>query len=117
MQLLRTELDRARARRAAATDSYAQAVLDGVILAIDWAIEDGGRTPPSEVAAGLRQPQPEPQPHKSDSLVGGNVDEIVAGIDANTDLDAIEAAENERERPRVGVLNAIEKERAARKEA
>jgi hypothetical protein len=54
MQMLRTELDRARAARSDATDRRAQDALDGVILALDWAIEDACTNPPSGVAAAYR---------------------------------------------------------------
>jgi hypothetical protein len=121
MQILRADLERARANLAEASDPRAKAALEGVVMTLEWAIEDGGRTPPSAVAAGLRVEAP-PKAAKApanadDALVAGNVAEIAGSIDADTDLDALEAAEKDREVPRSGVLNAIAKERAARAKA
>lgn len=45
----------------------------------------------------------------------GTVADVVATIGPDTDLDALEAAEKDREVPRKGVLSAIDKERASRK--
>jgi hypothetical protein len=61
MQQLRNELERAKAARDGAIDLRAKAALDGVILALEWAIEDGGRAPPSDIAAGFRA---EPKPRR-----------------------------------------------------
>lgn len=57
--------------------------------------------------------------NNDDDLVAGNVDDVTAGLADADDaaLDRLEAAENDRERPRKGVLNAIEAERARRSEA
>jgi hypothetical protein len=55
-----------------------------------------------------------------DALVEGNIADVTAKITADTsdaDLAALEAAENDRERPRKGVLSAIEAERERRKGA
>jgi hypothetical protein len=60
MQQLRTELERARVTRDGASDVRARAALDGVILALEWAIEDEGRAPPSDIAAGF-QVAPKPR--------------------------------------------------------
>lgn len=51
-----------------------------------------------------------------DELVAGNLTEIVPTLGEKTDeeLDALEAAENDREKPRSGLLTAIAKERDAR---
>lgn len=118
MQLLRTELDNANRLRAEATDSRAQAALDGVIFALQWAIEDGANAAPADRASRLRvEPKHAPKGNADDALVAGNVAEIAGSIDDKTDLDALEAAEKDREVPRSGVLNAIAKERAARAKA
>lgn len=45
-----------------------------------------------------------------------NAPEVIASINDETDLDALEAAEKDREKPRKGVLDAIEKARKARAE-
>jgi hypothetical protein len=50
----------------------------------------------------------------SNDAVEGTVADVVATIDTSTDLDALEAAEKDREKPRQGVLKAIEAERARR---
>lgn len=47
-------------------------------------------------------------------LAGGTVADITSSINADTDLDALEAAEKDRETPRKGVLDAIKAERTAR---
>lgn len=52
-----------------------------------------------------------------DDLVAGTVKQIADSIDADTDLDALEAAEKDREVPRSGVLKAIDTERARRQSA
>jgi hypothetical protein len=49
-----------------------------------------------------------------DALVEGTVADVTSGINADTDLDQLEAAEKDREKPRAGVLNAIKAERARR---
>lgn len=51
-----------------------------------------------------------------DALVDGTVAEVTADLGAKSDeeLDALEAAEKDREAPRKGVLNAIKAERAKR---
>ena len=49
-----------------------------------------------------------------DALVDGTVADVTSGINADTDLDALEAAEKDREKPRAGVLNAIKAERTSR---
>jgi len=49
-----------------------------------------------------------------DELVAANAAEVIAAIDDDTDLDALEAAEKDREVPRKGVLTAIGKARKAR---
>lgn len=67
MQQLRAELDRAREERAAATDPVAKLTLDGVIMALDWAIEGGGH--PSIIAAALRS---DPLDHDCDGKKGGS---------------------------------------------
>lgn len=50
----------------------------------------------------------------SDALVDANAPEVIASIDGNTDLDALEAAEKARDRPRKSVLAAIKDERESR---
>jgi hypothetical protein len=50
-----------------------------------------------------------------DELVAGNAVEVIAAIGPDTDLDALEAAEKDREVPRKGVLAAIGKAREVRK--
>lgn len=52
----------------------------------------------------------------NDALVEGSVADVTADLGSKTDaeLTAIEAAENDREKPRKGVLSAIEDERNAR---
>lgn len=52
-----------------------------------------------------------------DALVAGNVSEVTADLGTKTDeqLEAIRAAETDRERPRAGVLNAVDAELEARK--
>jgi hypothetical protein len=55
-----------------------------------------------------------------DDLVAGTIADVTAGIDADTsdeELARLEAAENDREKPRKGVLSAIEAERARRADA
>jgi hypothetical protein len=55
-----------------------------------------------------------------DALVDGTVADVTARISsdmADADLDRLEAAENDREKPRTGVLSAIEAERTRRTEA
>jgi hypothetical protein len=55
-----------------------------------------------------------------DALVDGKVADVTARISsdmADADLDRLEAAENDREKPRTGVLSAIEAERTRRTEA
>lgn len=49
-----------------------------------------------------------------DDLVAGNSRAVIDSIDENTDLDALEAAEKDREVPRKGVLAAIDKARKDR---
>jgi hypothetical protein len=52
-----------------------------------------------------------------DALVDGTVADVTGRISADTsaeDLDRLEAAENDREKPRAGVLSAIEAERTRR---
>lgn len=53
-----------------------------------------------------------------DALVAGNVAEVTADLGTKTDeqLAAIRAAETDREKPRAGVLNAIDEELEARKQ-
>lgn len=67
--MIREELERARARLAEATDPRARAVLEGVVLALAWAFEDGGRTPPSQIAAALVT---DPLDHDGDGRKGGS---------------------------------------------
>ena len=69
MQLLKHDLIQARARLAEATDRRAIATLEGVIMALEWAIEDGGRSPPSTIAA-LRTT--DPLDHDEDGERGGS---------------------------------------------
>lgn len=47
-------------------------------------------------------------------LADGTIPEVVARIDKDTDLDALEEAENDRDKPHAGVLNAIQAERERR---
>lgn len=51
-----------------------------------------------------------------DNLVAGNVSEVTAGLDKKSDeeLAQLRAAEEDREKPRSGVLSAIDKEIASR---
>ena len=54
------------------------------------------------------------EPNDDDALVAGNAVDVIAAIDDETDLDALEAAEKDREAPRKGVLAAIKKARRDR---
>lgn len=56
MQQLRAELDKAQQLRAEAKDPAAQHTLEGVILALGYAIDGGGS--PAEIAAARRTEQP-----------------------------------------------------------
>jgi hypothetical protein len=69
MQQLRSELDRARTALAAATETRARCALEGVVLTLEWAIEDGGRASPSEVASRLHF---DPLDHDEDGKKGGS---------------------------------------------
>lgn len=64
MQLLRNELERARANMAGAEDARAQAALTGVIMTLEWAIEDAASASPADRAAALRTPDEEPPEKK-----------------------------------------------------
>jgi hypothetical protein len=70
MQLIARELTRAKERLAEATDPRAHATLEGVVMALEWAFEDGGRASPSELAAGLTT---DPLDHDGDGHKGGSV--------------------------------------------
>lgn len=67
MQLLRAELERARALREEAKDPKAMSALDGVILALSWAIDD--LSPPSQLAAAMKT---DPLDHDRDGKRGGS---------------------------------------------
>jgi hypothetical protein len=62
MQQLRFELEKAKSLRVDAK-GRAKDVLDGVILALNWAIE-GGLGSPAAIAAAQSAPAPEPEPAK-----------------------------------------------------
>lgn len=70
MQLIKEEIGRAQERLAQATDPRARAVLQGVILALKWAFEDGGRARPSELAANMLS---DPLDHDGDGQKGGSL--------------------------------------------
>lgn len=64
IQLFKAELARANALRAEARDERAKAALEGVILALRWAIEDGPNAEPAEAAARLRVEKAESEAEK-----------------------------------------------------
>jgi len=68
--MIRAELERARLRLAEAKDPRAKAALEGVVLALEWAFEDGGRSPPSELAARFVS---DPLDHDGDGEKGGSL--------------------------------------------
>lgn len=70
----------------------------------------------ARLQSGAEQPSPKPEGNADDDLVAGNVAEIVAELGGKDDaeLEALRAAEMDRERPRKGVLSAIKEEQAKR---
>lgn len=65
---------------------------------------------------GAEQPSSKPEGNADDDLVAGNVADIVADLGGKTDeeLEALRAAEMDREKPRKGVLSGIKDEQAKR---
>jgi hypothetical protein len=76
------------------------------------------RTELASVATTTAAPTPATVDNADDKLVAGTVPEVTADLGGKTDdeLNAMLAAENDREKPRAGVLKAIEAEQTARKE-
>lgn len=69
MQLITSELARAREALTQATDPRARAALEGVVVTLEWVYEDGGRAPPSVVASQFRT---DPLDHDGDGERGGS---------------------------------------------
>lgn len=70
MQLIKAEIERAKERLAEAKDPRARAVLEGIIMGLKWAFEDGGRASPSELAARIVS---DPLDHDGDGVKGGSL--------------------------------------------
>lgn len=71
MQLIRDELVRARAKLETATDPHSRRALEGVILALNWVFEGNGARP-SDLAALVVAPPPDPLDHDGDGKKGGS---------------------------------------------
>lgn len=69
MELLRAELAKAKIRLGEAKDARAKAALEGVILGLEWAFEDGGRASPSSIAEQFRS---DPLDQDNDGHKGGS---------------------------------------------
>jgi hypothetical protein len=75
--------------------------------------------PESRAAVAQREARGQSGQNDDDALVAGNADEVTADLDQKSDaeLEQLRAAESDRERPRKGVISAIDKEVARRQTA
>jgi hypothetical protein len=83
---------------------------------VTQALEDADRETGDQNADGVADDDESGQ-NDDDDLVAGTVKDVVAGITPETseaDLDRLYAAEKDREKPRTGVLSAIDAERERR---